>query len=125
MTTESVALDRYFETETLEVDDSSEDKCSCDEVHDVRKAVAPEGFTKGTSLVIPGENEVEKGDDGTLEFRTTAGVYGCRRECFPDDVLTNGGGNEERNAGTETVTFLEKLIEKDNDEGGNNKLQNQ
>ena len=67
-------LDGYFETKTLEVDDSTEYHSGSKEVHDVRETVAPEGLAEGATLIIPGEKKVEEGYDGTFELRTTTGV---------------------------------------------------
>lgn len=68
---------------------------------------------------------MEKGNECTLEFWSTAGVDGGRRERFPDDGLANVGSNEERDTGTETVTLLEKFIEENDDESGDDELDDQ
>ena len=65
---------------------------------------------------------MEEGNESTLEFWSTASVDGGRRECLPDDGLANVGSNEEGNAGTETVALLEKLVEENDDESGNDEL---
>ena len=76
-------------------------------------------------LVAPGDEEVEEGDDGALEFGSAAGVDGGRREGLPDDALANVGGDEERDTGAQAVALLEELIEENDDETGNNELQNE
>ena len=73
---EAVALHRDLDAEALEVDDNSEDSDGGDQVHDVGETLAPEGLTKSAALVVPGEEEMEEGDDGTLELGTTTGVDG-------------------------------------------------
>ena len=125
LSTEPVGLDRDLDAESLKVDDSGENDDGGDEVHDVWKATTPESLAKCATLVVPGEEEVEEGNKSTLEFWSTAGVDGCGGECLPDDGLANVGSNEERDTGTETVTLLEKLIEEDNDESGDDELNDQ
>lgn len=68
---------------------------------------------------------MDKGDDGTLELRTSASVDGGRRESLPDDRLANVGGNEERDTTAETVALLEELIKEDNNQSGGKKLNNE
>jgi hypothetical protein len=68
---------------------------------------------------------VDKGDDGTLELRTSAGVDGGRRESLPDNRLANVGSDEERDTTAETVALLEELIEENNDQSGGKKLNNE
>ena len=55
LATESVALDRDFNAESLEVDDDSENDDSRDQAHDVGEPLPPERLPEGTSLVVPGE----------------------------------------------------------------------
>ena len=40
----------------------------------------PESLAESAALVVPGEEEVEEGNEGTLEFWSTAGVDGGGRE---------------------------------------------
>ena len=125
LSTEPVRLDRDLDTEALEVDDSGEDDGGGDEVHDVGKATTPESLTKGATLVVPGEEEVEEGNESTFKFWSTAGVDGGGRECLPDDGLANVGSNEERDTRTETVTLLEKFVEENDNESGDDELDDQ
>jgi hypothetical protein len=110
LTTEAVALDRDFNPEALKVNDDGKHGKSGDKIHHVRKALTPEGLSKGTSLIIPGEKKVEKRNDGTLELGTTTGIDGSRWEGFPDNRLADVGGNEERDTRAKAVTFLKELI---------------
>ena len=68
---------------------------------------------------------MEEGNESTLEFWSTTGVNGGGRECLPDDGLANVGGNKERDARTETVTLLEKFVEENNNESGDDELDDQ
>jgi len=74
LTTETIALDWNLNAEALKVNDNGKHSKSGDEVHHVGKTLTPESLPKGPALVIPGEEEVEKGDDGTLELRSTASI---------------------------------------------------
>lgn len=65
---------------------------------------------------------MEEGDDGTFKFCTPTGIDRCWGESFPDDGFTDVGSNEKGDSRTKTVTFLKKLIEKDDDKSGRYKL---
>jgi hypothetical protein len=114
LATEAVALDGNFDAEALEVDNSGEDEPSRNKVHDVGKAVTVEGLLKSATLVIPGEEKVEKRNNGSFEFRTTTGVDGCGTERLPDDRFTYVGSDEQRDTRPKTIAFLEELVEEDN-----------
>lgn len=49
------ALDGNFNSESLEVDNESEDSNSGDKVHNIRESFSVERFLEGSTLVIPGE----------------------------------------------------------------------
>ncbi|KAI3482411.1 hypothetical protein L1887_54967 [Cichorium endivia] len=122
---EAVGLDGDLDAEALEVDDHEEDEEGGEEVHDVGQTVTVECLLERAGLVVPGEEEVEEGDEGALELGATAGVDGGGREGLPDDGLADVGGDEERDTGAETVALLEELVEKDDDETGDNELENE
>lgn len=124
-TTLARGLDGNLDAETLEVDDSGEDGNSSDQVHDVGQVLAVESLLEGELLVGPGDQKVNKGDDGTLEFRTSASVDGGRRESLPDDRLANVGSDEERNTTAETVALLEELVEENDDQSSGEELENE
>ena len=65
---EAVAFDEDPDAEAREVDDHGKDGDCCNEVHDDGRVLTPEGLTYSAALVVLGE-EVEKGDDSTLELR--------------------------------------------------------
>jgi hypothetical protein len=118
-------LDGNLNTEALEVDDSGEHKEGSQEVHDVGQVLAVESLVQGTLLVGPGEEKVEKSDDGTLELGATAGVDGRGREGLPNNRLANVGSNEQRDTAAQTVALLEKLVKQDNHKTSNDQLDNQ
>jgi len=88
-------LDGDLHTKALEVDNSGKDNAGGQEVRNVWQALTVEGLAEGELLVGPGEEEVEEGDDCALEFRTTTGVDGGRREGLPHNRLTDVGSDEE------------------------------
>lgn len=106
----------------MKVNHGSKDSDGREEIHNVRKTIAVEGFLEGASLVIPCEQKVDEGDDGTFEFRSTTGVDSVGRKGLPNDRLANVGSDEKRDTGTKTVALGEELIEEDDDEGGRNEL---
>lgn len=118
-------LDGDFNSETLQVDDGSENEESSQEVHDIGKVLAVERFAHGTLLIGPGQEQMEQSDNGTLKLRTTTSVDGRGGKGSPDDRLANIRGNKERDTASETIALLKKLIEKNNDQAGNNELNNQ
>jgi hypothetical protein len=68
---------------------------------------------------------VEEGDDGTLELGTATSVDGSGGESLPDDGLADVRGNEERDTAAETVALLQQLIEKNDNQAGNDQLHDQ
>lgn len=124
-TTLAGGLDRNLNAETLEVDDGTEDNDCGNQVHDVGEVLAVESLLERNSLVGPGEEQVDKGNESTLELRTTTGVDGGGGEGLPHDGLADVGGNEERDTAAETVALLEELVEEDNDQTSDHQLDNE
>lgn len=58
---------------------------------------------KKNYLVGACDHEVEQGDDGTLELRSSAGVDGRRRESLPNDSLTDVRRDEQGNTRSKTI----------------------
>ena len=65
---------------------------------------------------------MEERGDGTFELGSASDVDGGGGKGLPDDALANVGGDEEVDAGAETVALLEELVEEDDDEGGDDEL---
>lgn len=124
-TTLAGGLDGDLNTEALQVDDGSEDGNGGQQVHDVGEVLSVEGLLQSALLVGAGHEQVEEGDDGTLELRATAGVDGGGGESLPHDGLADVGGNEERDTAAKTVALLQKLIEQNDNHTGNNELEDQ
>ena len=125
LTTEAVALDGDLDAEALEIDDDKEDEERGEQVHDVGETVTEERLLEGAALVVPSEEEVEEGDEGTFELGTAAGVDGGRGEGLPDDALADVGSDEERDTGAETVALLEELIEENDNQTGDDELEDE
>ena len=62
--------------------------------------------------------EMEKGDDRAFERRTATRVDGGGREGLPDNILTNVGGNEQRDGRAQALSLLQELIQNDGDDWG-------
>jgi hypothetical protein len=118
-------LDGDLKSESLEVDDGGKDERGGQEVHDVGQPLSVESFLQPSSLVVPGEHDVEERDDGTLELGTSTSVDGSRRKGLPDDGLANVGRDEQVDSGSETVSLGQELVEEQNDRGGGNKLEDE
>lgn len=118
-------LDGDLNTEALEVDNGGEHEESGQQVHDVREVLAVESLLQRALLVGPGQEEVEQGDDGTLKLGATTSVNGSGGERLPDDRLANVGRDEQRDTAAKTVSLLEKLIQEDDHQTGNHKLDDQ
>lgn len=118
------ALDGDFDSETLEVNHSSKDSDGREEVHNVWKTITVEGFLESAGLVIPSEQEVKEGDDGTFKLGSTTSVDSVGGKGFPNDRFTNVGSYEKGDTGTKTVTLGEQFIKEDDDQRGRNELEN-
>lgn len=68
---------------------------------------------------------MHKRDNGALKLVAPALVDSGGGKSLPEDLLTDVGGNEERDTGSETVTLLQQLIEQNNNKGGKNKLEDE
>jgi len=118
----SDGFDWQIHSETLEVDDDEEDKDCGEEVHQVGQVLTVKSFIESADLVLLGGQKMEKSDDGTFEFSSSADVDGSRGEGFPDDGFANIGGDEERDTGAETVALGEKLVEEEHDHSSDKQL---
>jgi hypothetical protein len=67
---------------------------------------------------------VEKCNDCSFKLGTLFSPDSNGRETLPQDDLANVGGNEKRNSTSESITFLKKLIEQQNNESSDRKLRN-
>lgn len=75
-------------------------------------------------LVGLSQQEMEKGNDSTLEFGSLVGSNGDWGERFPEDGLADVGGDEEGDTRAEAVSLLEELIEHEYHESSEEKLGN-
>jgi len=82
-------------TESLEVDDYKHDNSGGEEVAEVWSVLPIECLLQAIKLVWFGDEEMECGDNGTLEFSSLISSNGDWGEALPEDSLTDVGGNEE------------------------------
>ena len=118
-------LDGDLDTEALEVDDRGKDNKGGQEVHDVGQVLAVESLAERMALVTPGDEEMEKRDDGTLKLGATASVDGGRRERLPDNALANVGSDEKRDTRSQAISLLEKLVQENDNQTSDNELENE
>jgi len=64
----------------LEVDDDAEDEDGSQQVGQVRQVLSVEGLLERAHLVVTGGQQMEQGDDRSLELSAAAGIDGGRRE---------------------------------------------
>jgi hypothetical protein len=95
------------------------------QVHYVGQALAVKRLFERARLVVVGEEHVEEGNDGALEFRPAARVDRVGREGLPDDGLADVGRDKERDARAEAVAFGEELVEEHDDERGGHELEDE
>ena len=119
------ALDGDLESEPLQVDDGSEHERGGEQVHNVGQPLSVKGFLQSAGLVVPGEHDVEQGDDGSLEFGSTSGIDRPRGKRLPHDGFANVGRDEQVDTGSETVTFGQEFVEQEDDRGGGDELEDQ
>ena len=74
-------------------------------------------------LVLLRTQEVEESDDCSLELSTLFRANRDWGERLPEDDLADVGRNEERDTGAEAVALLEQLVEEDDDDAGQRKLE--
>ena len=123
MTSHLGRLDGNFDSESLEVNDDGKDGDGSKEVHNVWEPLPVESLFESSGLVVPGEEEVEEGDNGTLKFWTSTRVDSVGGEGFPNDRLANVGRDKEGDTRTETVAFGQELVEEDDNKGSGDELE--
>ena len=106
----------------MEVDDDEENKDGGKEVHQVWQVLSVESFVQSSDLVLLCSQEMEESNDSAFEFSSSADVDGGGREGLPDDGFADVGGDEEGDAGAETVAFGEELVEEKDDHSGDEEL---
>jgi len=118
-------FDWNLDAETLEIDDGGEDNQGCEQVHDVGQMLSVESLAQGSSLVRPGDEKMEEGNDSSLKLLSSSGVNGSWGEGLPDNGFTDVGGDEQRDTGAETISLLQQFIEENDDQTSKDKLDNQ
>ena len=82
-----------------------------------------EGLLERVDLVLLGAQEVEESDDGSFELGTLLSADRDWGERFPQDDLTDVGGDEEGDTTANTVALLEEFVKKDDDDSGKRELE--
>ena len=101
-----LVLDGQVDTPSLEVDDNDKDEDGGHQVGQVGQVLPVEGLADGADLVLAGNEQMEKSNDGSLELGSTSGVDSRGTEGLPDNVLADVGGDEQTDAGTQPVALL-------------------
>ena len=117
-------LDRQLDFPSLEVNDNEEDEHRGKEVTEIGQVLSVEGLVEGSYFVLSGQEEMDEGNESSLEFSATACVDCRGTECFPNDRLANVRSNEEGDTRAKPIALLQQLVEDDNDQASCNKLQN-
>ena len=58
-------------------------------------------------------------------MQTFSSVVGCWAECLPNNRLADIRGNEQRDAGAKAIALLQQLIQQNDNDSGQEKLQDQ
>lgn len=74
MTAKLVALHRNFNSESLKVNDNGKHDQSRQQTRQVWCMRSKEGFTHGTHLIRSGDDQVEEGQNSSMELSTTTSV---------------------------------------------------
>lgn len=125
LTSHLARLDWDLDPEALEVDDQGEDEHCGEEVHNVGQSLSVKRLLERSGLVVPGEEEVEEGNDSALKLWASTGVDSVGGEGLPDDVLANVGSDEQGNTRSQAVALGEELVEEDDDERGGDELEDE
>ena len=86
----------------MEVYDDAEDEDGGHEVHEVGQVLPVEGLPESSDLVLPGCQEMEESDHGSLELGATSGVDSSGAESLPDDGFADVGSDKQRYSRAQT-----------------------
>lgn len=84
-----------FNSEALEVNDYACNNQGGDQVEQVWSVCSVECLLESVELVWLGPEEVEQSNDASLKFSSLIGLDSNWGERFPEDQLTDVGGDEE------------------------------
>lgn len=118
----SLVLDRQVDAESLEVDDDEEDKSGSQQIGDVWQVLSVEGLLESADLVVSGDQEVDQGDESSLELGSSSSVDGGWAESLPDDAFADVGGDEQRDSRSQSVSLLEHFVEDHDEQSGEEEL---
>ena len=108
----------------LEIDDNEgHDNCS-KQIAKVWSILSVDSLLDSIQLVWLGQQEMEESNDGTLKLGSLVSSNSDWGERFPEDGLTDVGGDEKRNSRAESVSFLKEFIKHKYHESSEEKLSN-
>ncbi len=116
-------LDGQVHLPSLEINNNKENKDSREQVHQIREVLAVKCFLQSADLVRARQHQMDKCNQGTFEFRSTASVDRGWAEGLPDDGLANVGCDKKRNTRAKTISLLKQLVKDDDNEPSNEQLQ--
>lgn len=105
-------MNRVFTADNpyLEVDDNQEDGDGGQQVGAVGQIVPVESLLQSSHFVPTLHQQLEESNDSSFKLGTLGPRDGVRAECLPNDVLTDVGGNEQRDTRPQTISLLEHLV---------------
>jgi len=118
------AAQAEFNSPSLEVDNDEHNNDGGDQVAKVWSVLPVECLLESIEFVWLGKQEMESGNNSSLEFGSLISSNGDWREWFPEDSLADVGGDKEWNTWSKSIALLEKLIEHKNHESSKEELSN-
>ena len=108
----------------LEVDDDKDDQAGGKELRNVWCILSVECLLQGVELVLLSNQEMEESNDGAFKFGSLLCSDCDWRERLPQDDFANVSGNEQGDTTAETVSLLQELVKKDDDDASGGELHN-
>lgn len=65
---------------------------------------------------------MKQSDNGAFEFGSSSSIDRGRTKRFPNNSFANIRGDKQRNTGTQTVTFLQKFVQQQDDQTSHDEL---
>ena len=108
----------------LEINDNEgHDNCS-EQIAKIWSILSVDSLLDSIKLVWLSQQEMEESNDSTLEFSSLISSNSNWGERFPEDSLTDVGGDEKRNSRSESISLLKELIKHKYHESSEEKLGN-
>jgi len=117
-------LDWKVNSESLEVNNNTENDEGGEKICYVCKLNAVERLLEGGDLVRSSNEEGEKRDQCAFILRSRRGLDGSEGKRLPEDVFTDIARDEERNRASESVSFRQKVVQHEHHHSANEELEN-